>query len=264
MLSKFKHLRRKGIIAISLDEGDDLIDARLTDGNQEVLLSSESGMACRFRESDCRSMGRNTRGVRGMELRDKDGNIASRIVSMTIVDPEADLLVITANGMGKRTRIGTGIAEQDKDIIGGYRLTRRGSKGVISIRLKDKDRVVCALQVISGDEILMTSVKGQLVRISTDEIRAIGRNSQGVKVMRLREKDLISSVSKVSELDDEEVEGEVEGEGVSVTAEGATTAVTAETITGEGDTGAEAEAAPEADAEETDSQVDEASDSSKE
>ncbi|MFO7821694.1 MAG: DNA gyrase subunit A [Lentisphaeria bacterium] len=207
-LDKFKHLRRKGIIAIKLDEDDDLVDARLTDGKQEVLLSSENGMACRFKEEDCRAMGRTAHGVRGMELRNNKGKIASRIVSMTVVDPEADLLVVTEKGMGKRTRLGVGSAEADQDIIGGYRLTRRGGKGVISIRLKDKDRVVAALLVESDDEILFTSVNGQMVRISTDDIRAIGRNSQGVRVVRLREDDNVSSVTKIIEIEDEDVAAE--------------------------------------------------------
>jgi len=200
-LDQFQHLRRKGIIAIALEEGDDLIEAKLTDGSRQILLSSESGMACRFREGDCRAMGRDAHGVRGMEVRDADGKITNHVVSMTVVDPEAELLVVTAKGMGKRTRLGTGIAEQDKHIIGGYRLTRRGGKGVISIRLKDDDQVVAALQVAPGDELLISSVKGQLVRISVDDIRAIGRNSQGVRIMRLREDDRISSVSRILELD---------------------------------------------------------------
>ncbi|MCF7854356.1 MAG: DNA gyrase subunit A [Candidatus Pacebacteria bacterium] len=219
-LNKFRHLRRRGIRAIVLDDGDDLIDARLTDGKQEVLLSSEHGMAVRFHEGDCRPMGRVSRGVRGMELRDKNGTLSSGVVSMTIVDPEADLLVVTAKGMGKRTRLGTGHADQDKDIIGGYRLTRRGSKGVISIRLDDKDRVVAALLVEEGNELLMTSVNGQMVRIGTDDIRAIGRNSKGVRIMRLREKDQVGSVTKVLKLEEEEECMETDGESPAAGGEG--------------------------------------------
>lgn len=207
-LRVFKNLRRKGIRAIVLDEGDDLITAKLTDGEQEVLLSSEAGRACRFREADAREQGRVTRGVRGMELRDTKGEIATGIVSMTIADPQADLLVITKKGMGKRTHLGYGIAERDKDLIGGYRLTHRAGRGVISIRLKPGDAVVAALQLEEEEEIIMTSVKGQMVRISTETIRAIGRSSQGVHVMRLREDDEISSVSKVARLDEEDLPAE--------------------------------------------------------
>jgi DNA gyrase subunit A len=208
-LNLFKNLRRKGIRSIVLDDDDDLIDARLTDGNQQILLSSKAGMACRFNESDARSMGRTTRGVRGMELRGPDGEMTTELVSMTVVDPEADLLVITKNGMGKRTHIGQGNAEADKDIIGGYRLTRRGGKGVTSIKLKTDDEVVGALQVTDGEELLMTTTNGQMVRISVSDIRAIGRSSQGVRIIRLREGDAISSVSLIQELDMEDEDAEV-------------------------------------------------------
>jgi DNA gyrase subunit A len=161
------------------------------------LLSSIDGMACRFHEDDARSLGRATRGVRGMDLRNPDGQLVSEVVAMTVVDPLADLLVVTVKGMGKRTHLGTGNAEADKAIGGGYRLTRRGGKGVISIRLREGDRVVAALQVLPGDEMLISSVKGQMVRIGVDDIRPIGRNSYGVRVMRLREGDELSSVSLV-------------------------------------------------------------------
>ena len=211
-LNAFRHLRRRGIRAISLDEDDDLIDARLTNGEQQIMLSSAAGMACRFKERDVRPMGRTARGVRGMELRGSDGELTSQVVSMTVVDPDADLLVVTEQGMGKRTRLGQGVAELDKDIVGGYRTTRRGSKGVISIRLRENDRVVKALQVTTGDEILITTVKGQMVRIGIDEIRSIGRNSQGVRIIRLREDDAVSSVSPIMELEDDEA-GEADGEG---------------------------------------------------
>jgi DNA gyrase subunit A len=204
-LDAFKHLRHRGIKAIVLDDDDDLIAAKLTDGEQEVLLSSEAGMACRFAESDVRAQGRATRGVRGMELRDDDGNLTTHIVSMSIVNPEADLLVITVKGMGKRTHLGSGVAELDKDLLGGYRLTRRAGKGVISIRLREDDRVVAAIQLEEEEDILLGSVHGQLVRISSEDIRPMGRNSQGVRIMRLREGDEISSVSIVSKLDEEEL-----------------------------------------------------------
>lgn len=203
-LNKFKNLRRKGIIAIALEENDDLIDAHLTDGDQQILLSAEHGMAVRFHERDCREMGRNTHGVRGMELRNADGSLASCIVAMTVLDPEAELLVLTAKGMAMRTRIGTGLPREDGRRSDGYRLTKRGGKGVISIRLKDDDRVVSVLMLQGGEDVLMTSVHGQMVRISTDSINPKGRGTQGVKAMTFRGDDEISSVSVVTELDEEE------------------------------------------------------------
>jgi len=228
-LDVFKNLRHRGIRALVLDEDDDLISARLTDGDQEVLLSSEAGRACRFREQDARTQGRVTRGVRGMELR-KDGQLITHIVSMTVVNPAADLLVLTAGGMGKRTHLGHGLAALDKDLGGhGYRLTRRGGKGVRSMRLREGDRVVAAIQLEQDEDLIMCSVKGQMVRIETSTIRAIGRNSVGVRIMRLHEGDEISSVSLVARLENEDSTGE-DGEPVQENAlETADTEVVAET-----------------------------------
>ncbi|MCK5805275.1 MAG: DNA gyrase subunit A [Lentisphaeria bacterium] len=204
-LDAFRHLRRIGIRAIVLDENDDLISAKLTDGKQQILLSSGSGMACRFRESDLRSQGRTTRGVRGMELRGPGGELASHIVSMTVVNPEAELMVITERGMGKRSRLGQGVAELDQNISGGgYRLTKRSGKGVTSIKMNEGDRVIQAIQLEGDQELIFTSLKGLIVRISTEGIRTLGRSSKGVKVMRLREDDVIGSVSTVAILTDEE------------------------------------------------------------
>ena len=210
-LDAFKHMRRKGIRAIILDEDDDLIDAKLTDGEQQILLSSDTGRACRFKESDLRTLGRTTRGVRGMELRGADGTLGAHIVSMSVVNPSAELLVITTHGIGKRSRLGQGIAELDQDISGGgYRLTKRGGKGVTSIKLKPGDSVVQAMQLEQDEDLIMTSLKGLIVRISTEDIRTLGRSSQGVRIMRLREDDVVSVVTKVAKLEakDEEPEGE--------------------------------------------------------
>ncbi|MBN2449684.1 MAG: DNA gyrase subunit A, partial [Lentisphaeria bacterium] len=202
-LDAFRNLRHRGIRAIILEEGDDLIDAKLTDGDQEILLSSRAGRACRFQERDIRTMGRASRGVHGMNLAGPDGNRASEVVSMTVVNPDADLLVITARGIGKRSRLGTGVAADDAEISGGgYRLTRRGSKGVISIRLREGDEVVEAVQLEEDMDVILTSVKGQVVRINTREIRPLGRNSRGVIVMRLREDDRIGVVTTIAPLKD--------------------------------------------------------------
>ncbi len=240
-LRAFKNMRRKGIIAINLEEGDDLIDAKLTDGKQQLLLSSAHGMAVRFREEELRTLGRDTTGVRGMELRGDDDKPVSAIVAMTVVNPDDELLVITAQGIGKRTPLGTGVsaAAESEDgepvaegasadaaageagsvaaegaavgaprvVKGGYRLTRRGAKGVTSIKLREGDRVVAAIQVMpdTPDEIILTSVQGQMVRTRVAEIRQTGRAAQGVIVMRLEEKDLVSSVSLVDKLSDDEI-----------------------------------------------------------
>ncbi|MDD4539956.1 MAG: DNA gyrase C-terminal beta-propeller domain-containing protein, partial [Lentisphaeria bacterium] len=254
-LRAFKNLRKKGIIAINLEEGDDLIDVQLTDGKQELLLSSAQGRACRFLETGLRATGRNSIGVRGMELRNHQGERVSELVAMCVVEPEDELLVITANGMGKRTPIGLenydGVipeaeaeaatddsgadndaivvtddddvdadadadAEVETDAEDGaskdsstrrYRRTRRGARGVISVRLREGDRVVAALQVgaDSEQEVLITSVQGQMVRLRVTEFRSTGRAAFGTIVMRLNEGDEVASATLIDELSDDEI-----------------------------------------------------------
>ncbi len=209
-LNEFKHLRRKGIRAIVLEEDDQLIDVRLCRPDQEIMLFSRRGMACRFKSEQARSMGRATRGVRGMKLQKKDDSV----VAMAIVDPNCDILNITEKGMGKRSNIGSGDSQVDKEAgISGYRLTNRGSKGVISIKQKDGDHLVGALRVEHGDEAMITTISGQIVRFKTDEIRTIGRASQGVRVMNLKDDDRIISVAVIAELkeDDEDETEDAEG-----------------------------------------------------
>ncbi len=195
-LTEYKNLRRTGIRAIAIDEDDCLIDVSLTDGTQEVILISAQGMACRFNENQARPQGRATRGVKGIRLGKRKDDAA---VAMCVVEKGVDILIVTASGMGKRSNIGTGIAEQDKE-GGGYRLTNRGGKGVTGIRLKADDLVVGALLVEPGDEIMITTVNGQMVRISVDEIRTIGRASQGVRVINLRDDDKVAGISLIQEL----------------------------------------------------------------
>lgn len=202
-LSKFKHLRRKGIRALMLEEGDQLINVKLARDDQEIMIFSANGMACRFACRDARALGRSTRGVRGMRLKTAD----DAVVAMEIVDPNCDVLQITELGMGKRSNIGTGDAQQDREKhISGYRLTRRGSKGVTGIRLKEGDRVVGAVRLAPDSEIMLTTTKGQIVRFHATEVRVIGRTSQGVRVMNLNEGDRIVSVTLIAELEAEVAE----------------------------------------------------------
>ena len=199
-LSAFKHMRHKAIKALVLEDDDDLIDVQLSNGDNQVMLFTSQGMAGRFEEKQVRPTGRVGKGMIGIRLKkENDG-----VVALAVVDKAVDILNITENGMGKRSNIGTGNAEEDREQGGGYRLTNRGSKGVTSIKLKPDDQVIAALQVESGDEIMITTVNGQLVRINTDEIRSIGRSSQGVKVIDLRGDDRVTGVSRIQELDDDE------------------------------------------------------------
>ncbi len=209
-LSAFKNLRRTGIIALKIEEDDDLISVALTDGNNEIILSSLKGMACRFSEEDVRSMGRVSRGVTGIKFK-IDGD---EVVSMEVVatheeassDEEAaekggpEILVVSDGGMGKRSYVST------------YRKTRRAAKGVKNIKLRKGEKVVNTLQVSAGDEILVTTTKGQLVRIPVDEVRTVGRASKGVRVMNLSEKDRITGVVRVVDIDPEEEDVQAEDE----------------------------------------------------
>ncbi len=207
-LSQFRHLRRAGIRALSIDDGDDLVGAQLTDGNSHIVLSTSQGMANHFVESDVRSMGRAARGVRGIRFR-KDSDF---VVSMQVfpqLPEESDtenmgpeILVITAGGMGKRS------------YVKNYRLTRRGSMGVTSIRFKaENDSVMETLQVESGDEIIITTVKGIIVRLSCDQIRTIGRASMGVRLMTFKNRnDKIASVAKIISVDGEKLDNDENAE----------------------------------------------------
>ena len=187
-LDAYSNPRRGGIVAIGVDEGDRLIDAVLTDGTQDVILSKRDGKAIRFNEKDVRPMGRTAYGVRGVTL---DGDDA--VVGMIAVRREASLLVVTVNGYGKRT------------LISEYRVTGRGGKGIISIQASERNGpVVAALEVVLEDEVVLITRNGIVIRTRTSEISEIGRNTQGVRLIQLEEGDQLIDVARVEEKDDEE------------------------------------------------------------
>ncbi|MBR0460315.1 MAG: DNA gyrase subunit A [Victivallales bacterium] len=242
-LELFKHIPKAGKRALTFrEESDDLIDAQITTGDQDILLSSENGRAIRFRESVVRDMGVTAAGVRGIRLKPNADGTPGKVVAMAVAQPEDDLLVITAGGMGKRTPIGasdnapqaevpaadddnapeTDLPEEPeeaeeiiddnattepREVKDHYRLVNRGSQGVISIKLNEGDRVVAALQVEADTkkDILMLSVQGQAVRIPVAQVRRTGRNCKGVIVMRFSKKgDSIANVSIMDELSEED------------------------------------------------------------
>lgn len=189
-LGDFSNPRRKGIWALDLDEGDEVVAARLVKENQQVMLFTRMGMAVRFDQSKVRPMGRMARGVRGVTLRDEN----DYIVGCEVVDQEGTILVVCENGFGKRSYI------ED------FRQTNRGGVGVRSIITSERNgNVVNALSVTDSDSILMMSVLGQTVRINMRDMRVMGRNTQGVKVVNLRENDTLVAVQK---LEGESEEGE--------------------------------------------------------
>ncbi len=191
-LTDFSRPRSSGIIALGLNEGDHLIGADITCGNSDVMLTASGGRAIRFKESDVRAMGRTARGVRGIKMRDGE-----RMISLIIADENSQVLTVTENGYGKRTDI----AE--------YSVQGRGGQGVISIRTSDRNGdVVGAIRVADVDEIMLISNAGTLVRTAVDQISVLGRNTQGVRLIRLADDEQLVGVEKVESLGDEEKESE--------------------------------------------------------
>lgn len=182
-LSSYSNIRVNGVRAINLEEGDELIETKLSDGKQTIMIATANGQACRFNEKETRPMGRVTRGVIGIRLRKSD-----KVVSMAVVEEEGNLLTITENGYGKRSPISE------------YRKTHRGSKGVRTIITNERNgKVIYVKEVEEEDEIIITSKEGMIVRIPVKDIRIQGRNTMGVRIMRLNEGDKVVSVAKIVE-----------------------------------------------------------------
>jgi DNA gyrase subunit A len=197
-LGAYANVRRTGINAIGINEGDRLITVKLTTGHDEVVLITSDGKSIRFNEENVRSMGRTAAGVRGIRLGKKD-----RLVAAAIVARDATLLVAGENGIGKRTQFDE------------YRTQSRGGKGIITMKTTAKTGEVCgALAVKSNDEIMLITVGGQMVRTGVDHIRMTGRNAQGVKLINLHGKDQLQAIAPVISEDagdedagDEDTEG---------------------------------------------------------
>jgi DNA gyrase subunit A len=180
-LADFANVRKGGIIAIGIDPGDTLIDVKLTTGQNEAVLITRDGMSIRFNEEDARPMGRPASGVRGIKLEKRD-----EVVALAIVVPDAKLLVAGENGIGKRTDF-----EE-------YRAQSRGGKGIITMKTTEKTgAVVGALTVRDADEIMLITVKGQMVRTCVKDIREAGRNTQGVKLIELDSGDKLQAIASV-------------------------------------------------------------------
>ena len=205
-LSKYGRPRKGGIIAIKLREDDELIDVAVCKAGDDIILSTASGMAIRFKESDARPMGRNTSGVKGINLSAKD-----YLIGMVVVDPEATLLTATENGYGKRTNFGPSTADETEDDVSSsnrYRTQKRGGKGVRDIKTTARNgQVVSIVPVNDEDEILLMTSRGKLQRISCGDINTIGRNTQGVRIMGLDDGDTLAAVVRVPRDEDDEEGG---------------------------------------------------------
>jgi DNA gyrase subunit A len=192
-LTEFSNPRKSGIIAIGLAKGDRLIDARLTDGSQDIVIGTREGMAIRFHEQEVRVMGRGASGVRAVRLGKHDrvvGAVALRKSGTTI-------LVATEGGYGKRSETSE------------YRVSHRGGKGIITVKTTDKTgKMVAIREVVETDDVVVVTSNGIVIRQHASEIRVAGRNTQGVRLIRLDEKDHISDVAAVAA--EEEMEAKVE------------------------------------------------------
>src|ERR1700719_1706407 len=187
-LSDYRNVRKGGIIAIQIEKGDRLIDAKLTNGDNEIVLITKEGMSLRFHEEQLRDQGRNTVGVWG--IRPDKGDV---VVAIAIVDSNAMLLVAGENGIGKRTPFDD------------YRRQSRGGKGIITMKTGEKTgNVVGALSVTESDELMLITTKGQMVRTRVKEIRETGRNTMGVKLMDLRENEKLQAIAPVVSQAEEE------------------------------------------------------------
>lgn len=187
-LTEYDTNRKDGIIALTLDEEDELIGVQLTRGNDEIMLATKQGLVIRFSEEDVRAMGRTARGVKGISL--EKGN---SVVGMDICHEGTDILFVTEKGFGKRTKSTE------------FRTQNRGGKGLIGIKTGKKTGLVVGIMTITGgDEIMLITSEGIMIRISTDGISQFGRSAQGVKVMRMEGEDKLVALARIVNKDDEE------------------------------------------------------------
>jgi DNA gyrase subunit A len=186
-LESYSHPRPSGIIAITLDEGDELISAEVTNGKRDVFLGTRDGLSIRFSETDVREIGRTGKGVIGIRLNEGNG-----VVGMEIVRDDSTILTVTEKGYGKRSTL------ED------YRSQGRGGKGIITIKITEKNgRVIGMAQVSEDDEIILITANGKVLRIRAKDITVQGRNTQGLRLFDIEEGDKVVSFAKVVEREDE-------------------------------------------------------------
>jgi DNA gyrase subunit A len=189
-LSSFAHIRNSGLIALNLREGDELISVKLTDGTKNVIIGTKNGLLIRFPETDVRSMGRTATGVKGITLETDD-----EVVGMDILEDHMDVLIVTKNGYGKRTPASE------------YRVQSRGGKGLKTCNITEKNGSLVAVKAVTDEEdIMIITAGGVLIRVAVSEISQMGRNTQGVKLIRLDENEYVATVARVQK--DEENQDE--------------------------------------------------------
>jgi len=190
----FSRPRANGIIAITINEGDTLLEARLTNGSNEIILANKEGRAIRFPEKTVRPMGRSAAGVKGMTLHDDQDEVIG-MICVDPLDPSSTILVISEKGMGKRS------------LLEDYRITNRGGKGVKTMSISDKTGPLVAIKLVTEeDELMITGKSGIVIRMEVLDLRTMGRATQGVRVIKLTEDDQIADVAVLSKEESDEEE----------------------------------------------------------
>ncbi|NMD72507.1 DNA gyrase subunit A [Bacillus sp. DNRA2] len=213
-LTSFANIRNNGLIAVNLREEDELISVRLTDGSKEIIIGTKNGMLIRFPETDVRSMGRTATGVKGITLDPED-----QVVGMEVLEENTDILIVTEKGYGKRTPALE------------YRVQGRGGKGIKTCNITDKNGCLVSMKVITGEEdIMLITTGGVLIRMDVNDVSSMGRNTQGVRLIRLGEEDhdKVATVAKVEKEEDKSEDDiqNVEAEGSEFEADNADTSLT--------------------------------------
>lgn len=192
---EYKNIRQTGLTAIKIVDGDAVLSVRVTDGTKDVLLCSSSGKIIRFAETDCRPLGRVSQGVKGIELTDEE-----KIIGMEIIDDSVEILSVTANGYGKRTSVSE------------YRKQSRGGKGILAMRLNEKNGDIIDIKPVTDkDDLMIISDKGQVIRTKISGISLMGRTTQGVRLIKLKEGENVVAVEKIMD-PDEDLEATTTGE----------------------------------------------------
>jgi DNA gyrase subunit A len=191
-LSSFSNIRKVGLFAIHLREDDELVGVHLTDGKQDIILGTCHGMSIRFPETDVRVMGRSATGVKGIHLDEGDS-----LIDMDIISEDSDVLIVTSKGYGKRTPVDA------------YRVQTRGGKGIKTLHLTEKNGFIAGLKVVTEEhDLMLVTSSGIIIRLCIRDISSMGRNTQGVKLISLKQDEEVTTVSKVEIGDDCDIEDE--------------------------------------------------------
>jgi DNA gyrase subunit A len=180
-LNEYKNIRDNGLRAIKIQDDDNLLTVRITDGKKDVLLCSTSGKIIRFEEEDCRPLGRVSQGVKGINIDDDE-----KIIGMEIIDDTVEILSVTQNGYGKRT------------ISAEYRTQARGGKGILAMKLTEKNGEIVQIKPVTNrDHLMVITDKGQVIRTTISSISLVGRNTQGVKLINLKADEKVVAIEKI-------------------------------------------------------------------